>query len=307
MASLSNHVYQFDKLVIGGSLSAVVYAYLNNLPLIINVNKAPLHTDFFDKDVDLQKINLLNSEHKITTLAGKKEVGGTKFETWRCILFFLSLAGLLPLADKVYSIRIEGNNTLKIITKNSRSTKMTYNQLLVFDDENINGLPTPSQTADDRFRVLDWIDVRSGAMHGIDLIETTSDFVKCIHFYPSERIDGKHKKKDILTISYLTEKQLNDFEYSDTMVKFKVKKIMKDAGIKGRKNGRDPKDPKKHKHLAIKIEPSKREVNKDGKNLYDDTDSIKFIYKTEEEILMEYEKVERENYLEKLKSYLWKQ
>jgi hypothetical protein len=138
------------------------------------------------------------------------------------------------------------------------------------------------------FKVFDWIDATSCTTHPHQYFETEDNFIREIYFYPTERLDGNHpNKKDLVAISYLTEEQLRDYEYSDTYAKFKVLNIMKEAGIKGARNGRDMLDKTKYKHYALKVQPYKREVVSLQKNLYDDIDNIEFMYQSEEDILQE--------------------
>jgi hypothetical protein len=80
---------------------------------------------------------------------------------------------------------------------------------------------------------------------------------------------------------------LKDYEHSDTYAKFKVLSIMKGAGIRGARNGRDMLDKTKYKHYSLKVQPHKREVVSLQKNLYDDIDNTEFIYQSEEDILQE--------------------
>ena len=138
----------------------------------------------------------------------------------------------------------------------------------------------------ERFRVLDWINVRSGAVHDLVNIETADDFVNQVYFYKSKRIDGKHNKKDLVAVSYLAKEQILDFDYSDTMVKFKVENLMRRYGIKGAKSGVNPGD--KPKRYSVKIEPSYREVLKMSKTKYKDLDNVKFLDLTEKEIIEKY-------------------
>ena len=51
--------------------------------------------------------------------------------------------------------------------------------------------------------------------------------------YSSDRIDGNTPVRDACAVSKLTESQLIDFDYSETMARFKVLKIMKDNGMRG--------------------------------------------------------------------------
>jgi len=88
----------------------------------------------------------------------------------------------------------------------------------------------------------------------------TGDFVREIHFYPSDRIAGNHDKKDLVSFSYLTEEEYRSPEYSSVLIKYKILNWMKGAGIRGQSNGRDPNDPTKKKHYAIRIEHARRQV-----------------------------------------------
>jgi hypothetical protein len=85
-------------------------------------------------------------------------------------------------------------------------------------------------------------------------------------------------KKDAVAISFLDKKQLNKFEYSDTYARFKVLDMMKKAGIRGARNGRDSRNPEKYKYYALKAETAHREIQKVKMDLYNDTESIIFDY-----------------------------
>tara|TARA_R100000008_G_C3543393_1_gene146129 strand:- start:239 stop:907 length:669 start_codon:yes stop_codon:yes gene_type:complete len=200
----------------------------------------------------------------------------------------MSTAGQIPFANKISSIRIkEEEKELKVFTHNSRSIIIHCNRIIIFDDTNVNALPTPFQvpTDKDKRKVLDWISVRSGMVHDYDMFHMESSFVNKVYFYPSDRIDGTHDKKDLAVVSYLTKAELNEIEYSDLFVRYKVADLMKNAGIRGRRNGRDSKNPDKYKYYAIKLETHKREVDLEQRALYNDTEFIKFNYQTEEELL----------------------
>ena len=132
----------------------------------------------------------------------------------------------------------------------------------------------------DEYIVIDWVDVKSGMIHSYDYMETEDNFIKEIYFYPSLRIDGASDKKDLVALSYMNKEDLNDFDYADTMAKFKILKLMKEAGIRGARNGRDQNNPEKYKHYAVKIHPRKREIRKLCLDHYDDKKNISFDYST---------------------------
>jgi hypothetical protein len=295
VSDLSRHIYKVDELVVGNSLEAVSYAYLNQKHIILNDIEKPHFFDFYDTEDELDKYLIDDIKYELASTDGPKIVGISKLEVWEKLVFCLSLAGLLPVSDKVYSMRIEDDNIFKITTNNSRVLRFKFNKLRIFDSKNISGLESPKEV--DTFRVVDWIDVRSGMKHEYDYFGTEENFVKDVYFYPSPRTGGK-QRKDLVAVSYMTSKQLEDFEYSDTYVKFKVLDLMKKAGIRGARNGRRPDDPEKYSYYSVKIEPSRREIQKNEKPMYEDKGSIVFDYRKEREIYSQSDG--REGYLNRV-------
>jgi len=298
VSDLSHHVYDIEELVIGNSLEAVSYSYLNEKPLILNSIKKPYFFEFFEKDCCLNKYPVKTLEYELTTPVGAKIVGASKLEIWEKLVFYLSISGLAPVTDKVYSIRIENDNLLKITTDNSRVIRIKFDKLRIFDTEKITGFGSLDEV--NNFKIVDWINVRSGMKHKYDYFETEDDFIKEVYFYPSQRVGAgeKDERKDLVAISYLTKEQLNDFEYSDTYAKFKILNLMKAAGIKGPKNGRRHDDPNKYAYHSVKIEPSHRETQINGKLLYEDEQSFFFDNRKEREVYSQSEKCE--GYVDKI-------
>jgi len=234
---MASFVLGYDKIIVGGSLAALLYGYKNNIPVVYVAPKIPL---FFE------------TYHN----------GKSKQELWHKLAFQLSLAGLIPASDRAVGYRVEADNILKVFTDEPFFCTFSYNELIVFDDDKLEGWDN-ALVSEKKYRVLDWISDRRSSPHDIAILKTADQFVEEVHFYPSSRIDGNWSgKKDILAISHLTMEQIKDPEYCDIYVRFKVLHMMKDAGIKGPKNGIHPKDPTKHKRLAIKLETELREVER---------------------------------------------
>ena len=55
MNDLSHHIYEVDEMVVGNSLEAVSYSYLNEKPLLLNSRKKPYFFEFFEKGSSLEK------------------------------------------------------------------------------------------------------------------------------------------------------------------------------------------------------------------------------------------------------------
>jgi len=230
---MKNQVYEYERIIIGGSLASLLYGYYNNVPVIYSTPRIPL---FFEKD----------------------KRGDSKQQRWRELAFQMSLSGLLPMSDKVEGMRVEGN-ILKSFTDGAVYGAFKFDELIVFDDADLSGWEGALKKKK-KMKVLDWINDRKSSPHDVVRLSGPDDFVKDVYFYFSERMDGNpKKKKDILAISYLTEKQLRYVEYTDAYVKFKVLDMMKGAGIQGTKNGTDPRTGKT-KRLSIRLETAQREV-----------------------------------------------
>lgn len=264
---MKKHVYEYDKLVIGGSLASLLYGYLNGVPVLYTTQREPL---FYEVD--------------------KK--GNNKSQLWKELSFQLSLAGLLPFSGPLESIRIESPGILKAFPGGPTFSTFHYSDLVVFDDEKIEGWDGTLKKKS-KYKVLDWIIDKQSSPHDFVHISSPGHFVKEVYFYPSERADGNpKKKKDILSISYLKKEHLDKMDYSDVYARFKVLDVMKSSGILGRRNGFDPKTGKVRR-LSIKIESVGREVY-----------TIPIEPFSETALLKQYYSKQPKNYLHLLKKYL---
>ena len=133
MSKLEDHIYHYDNLVIGSDLNAVIFAYLKGYPLVINRDVFPFRFDCFDCNVDLGKLSLGMEEIQLQ----EKTLGPSKLDAYKHLNFMLGMAGLLPLGRGIYSCRIKADNLLKITTNNSRMIQIGFDQLYIFNDENI--------------------------------------------------------------------------------------------------------------------------------------------------------------------------
>ena len=267
--------FSFDKLVVGSSLEALTYSYLNNLPLVHTRLQPPHFLERFNPATDLTAFGIENKKHTLKSNSEDIEVGIKKNFLWEKLYFNLSLSGHIPLESKCVSLRID-NDTLRAATSKARLAKIKFKELLIFDDNSLIGLGA-YKIKERKYKVYDWFSVRSGMKHDYDLLCGDDQFVNKIYFYQSERVDGNHPFKDAIAYSSLTADQLQDFEYSDINARFKTIYMMKQAGIRGTRNGRDTANKDRYKYYAIKIENSKRQIIETA-NIYDNKENITFIY-----------------------------
>ena len=261
----------FDKevIVIGGCIRSLLYAFFHGLPVIFTSPRPPFRFDGMP-ECDVTALGLEDREY-------------TQLEIWERLVFLLGMSGNMPVNGPANKLRIV-DNTLSVVSGNT-AIKFNFSKLVIFDDEQIKGLPRVKREEKEKATVVDWVNVRSGCSHDIPyLVDDEGLFVNKIIFYPTDRSDNKNHK-DLVAISYLTDQQLQDFDFSDTMARFKIIKMMKEAGIRGARNGRDVKNPEKYKYYAVKVEPAEREVFSNNKRFYEPDERFIFKYDTLEEIL----------------------
>ena len=239
--NLREHTYHYEQIVIGSELNAVLYAYKTSSVFIDNS---------MDTLFPLDKIGVSLS------LGGKiLNPTDTVSEVYNSLVYEMASLGKSPYCGLVEGIRVlPEENQLNIITKNGHVSKCTFDKLRIFDASKISGMPFDEGTKIKHYRVYDWFNVRSGMKHEYEYILGDDNFCKKIYFYISRRIDGNKDKKDLVSESIVSEEQLNDFDYSDTIARIKTTAMMKKAGIKGTGNGVG-------KNLPIKLELSKREIH----------------------------------------------
>ena len=242
----------FDKVVVGGSLTAILFAYKNNLPIIIDIPHMPFQLDECPPHWDLSFIGFSNKlKHK-------------KSQVWDRLLFIMAMSGLVIFPNNMRTCRVE-NEKIIIITIDNKKLEVGFNDIVEFDKER-----------DDEVVLYDWFAVRSGCRHEYDILaDPNSDLCHTLLFHPSTRKTTRSDMKDVCAVSTISEKCLSEIEYSEGYARMKTYKMMKEAGIRGQSNGYNKHG--KQLHYAIKIEHMYREVYYKYNNGY----AIEDILKTE--------------------------
>ncbi len=102
-------VFEYENVVIGSSLKAVLYAYTHNYPIFFSEQRRPFRFDYFAPDVDLSALKMPTCQKSLTTFEGVKVLGQAKELLWERLLFLLSLDGKVPLSTLCQSMRYDGN------------------------------------------------------------------------------------------------------------------------------------------------------------------------------------------------------
>ena len=258
-AKSARMILEYNEIVIGSNLTAVLYAFNNKLPIFFTVPERPFRFDYLDLAQDIACVGMENAEHSLTTHSVNINVGTAKELLWERLLFLISLAGRAPLSTFCESMRHNGES---IVCSNeySKIAEIKFEKAYYFGDAKCSGLVKEKPLADPRYICYDWVAFNRGGKHEIDFIETPDDFVQQIWFYPTDRIDGNSPVKDACLISRLTDEQLLDFNYSQTMARFKMVYEMESRGMKGVFNGHCPKygHPKYYKFKTTSLRRESR-------------------------------------------------
>lgn len=249
------HTYKIDHLVIGSDLAALMYAYLNNHTFIFDKIIPPTTFEFLPVGFPSNLFNHESSEIEMVTKDGAIKFGTPKLELWHRLIFVMSAAGRLPFGLKEVSIRQKG----KSVTIKTKSRNYNY------EVEEIKKI----KNTHSKIKVYDWIDVRSCGKIDLQYYTTGDDFVNELFFYPSKRLGAHKTVVDILATSELTVGQLDSFDFSETMSRLKINAVLKEIGIRGAKNGKNPsypKSPEMYKYAPIKLEHSRRETRENKTN-----------------------------------------
>ena len=232
-----------DEIVIGSSLEAVIFAFNEQLPIFYSKSAKPFRFDYLSPDLDLSYLKFEDSKTSLKTIDGERTVGLAKTSLWERLVFIMSLNGQTPLSNLCVSIRFDGENFI-FSDEYAKLIDVEFNKCYYFGDAGCVDFVSDVDTSN--FICYDWVAFNRGGKHEIDYIKTNDDFVSEIWFYSSDRIDGKTEVKDACAVSYLLKEQITDFNYSETMARFKLVHEMESRGMKGKFNGYGPNGKPKH-------------------------------------------------------------
>lgn len=274
---------KYKNIVIGSSLSAVIFAFNNQYPLFFTHPRKPFRFDYLKPESDLGCVKLFSSK-EIQTFDGAKFMGCPKYLLWERLVFLLALDGLIPLSDLCSNIR---ENDQRVVCSNdySKIFEFEYDICHYFGDDNSSGFVTEKKVAKPKFICYDWIAFNRGGKHDIDYINTGDDLAQEIWFYPSDRIDGNTAVKDACVVSILNEEQVDSFDYSETMARFKMIHEMESRGMKGKFNGYGPNGkPKYYKFRTTSLYREKYSLSTGYKPK---SDTVKVTKQDEESLLQD--------------------
>jgi hypothetical protein len=203
--------YTFDNIVLGWREEAVSFAREHGYHLIVNSDQRP-----FQHFVGYQDIK----------------------SKWYEGIFDLGMRSLLPVPFEVQTVALNDEGRLKVITEGNTKVLISFKKLHIFDLDNCDNLGVNEAIED--YLVYDMFDITAGSRLGREIIlKPHNSFVKLIQFITSNRIDRNTSGsfKDILTTSIIKDKDIKNFDYSDTVIRIFIERKLKEHEIK-QPNGR---------------------------------------------------------------------
>jgi len=252
------------RVVLGRSLESITYAFLNDCYFLPTAEFSPM---FFD----VSSMNILGNERKDFA--------------WSRIQTIMALNGSLLNHEEINSIRVS-ENEIKISSRQGLN-RYEFELCQIFETTGLEINNDIASSSEPSYLVYDDFELSNlGGKHkSIQSKLEPMPFAGKIHYYISNRVDGAHYITDCVSESTLSREQLNDFEYSDSMVRFAVERHLTFIGIHGNfmeyyKNG----NPKYRKPKVVHRSRTVREVDR---TTYKDSERVKFLKMSLKEIFDE--------------------
>jgi hypothetical protein len=206
-----------------------------------------------------------------------------KVKLWSNVKWYLSLFGRSANFELPDSIRIL-DGVCKI-SAGGQVQKIKFEKCIIFDALDIVVDNDVIDKDEQQLKVIDHFYLGGMSKNYLfNKIETEENFVKEIYPYNSGRVEGSDYVTDCQIVSYLSKEDINNFDYSDTMVKFKLEKVLLSAGFKPKIAGKLKSGANKYSRPVLEHQ-YRKVINRD-RLIYEDSENVIFVgTKNTEELL----------------------
>ena len=186
----------------------------------------------------------------------------------------LSLLGKSSNFKQVENIRIRGDLCKIILSAREKSYK--FNKCIIFDHDIVDVENKVLSIKKNKIKIIDNFKITGiSKNYSFEKISTDDFFVKNIYPYNSGRVGGSDYVTDLEVESFLEREQINDFNFSDTMVRFKLEDILTNSNFKLRMAGKLKSGAPKFSRPNLE-HVSRTIINQDAVN-YKDSKSVIFM------------------------------
>ena len=243
--------FNYDNVVIGSSLEAILFAHFNRYHIIWTKNESPYPFELLEEDFGL---------------------GQNKYDIWTRHAFLLGIGGFCPFNDNIQNIYILDGNRLRLAGQQGYKYFINYKQIHVFNDHNLHGLPLPVGKYNKDVKIIDWF-----RTDRINLMSLEDHYRRKNRMFKETYLYYKSQNKRVISFSYCTEKQLEKDELPIYLLRRRMQEYLLDLGA-----------PSHRRDKAVIHED--REIIHLGRDRYEDTESIKFNYETVRDMWRNYPK-----------------
>jgi len=229
-------MFEYDNIVVGGDLRALLFAHVNSYPIFFATPQKPFKFEFFNPKIDLTHYKITNEIKTLRCNSEVKQIGVEKSILWERLYFLLSLKGLIPLSNLCNTLR-HNDGVVSCLNEYSKIYEFKFNQCFYFDSPNCFNFTIDNLLDENKYLCYDEIAFNKGGKHDIEFINSDDEFVSEVYFHITSRLLGNNSIRDAVALSTLTHEQISDFNFSETMASFKISSLLKGNGIRGQFNG----------------------------------------------------------------------
>lgn len=133
-----------SEIVVGGTLSAVLFAYKMNIPILINKLLPPSRVDFFDVGTDLSFFGVVGKDTHLIEFKNRKKkmiLGPEQQTIFYNTLILLNLRGHLIWSEDINLFSFEDENIIKFLSQRKELGQIKFDLAHIFDVSNISNVP----------------------------------------------------------------------------------------------------------------------------------------------------------------------
>jgi len=184
---LRKHVYNENLIVIGSSLKALEYAFNNDALFILN---KPF--DSFDHSIDSN-----------------------------VMMIFLSMQGKMPFCEQPLTIYVLTRSSRLMVRTERNQIKMVYNNLIIFDTDNVVGVPFIEKQIS-KYEVYDFWKSDQIVKMTEPITDNRNNFCKKVFLSDSQ----------IVSLSFFSNREtIKDIEFSPSISRLKTLKMLNKPNI----------------------------------------------------------------------------
>ena len=262
---------EYDNVILGSSVEAMVAAYVHQLPIFGNRGQAPIPFYYLPVELDLSPILVDNQKNVYTNLSFTKEFFGMqKVELWNIMMHRLSIMGLAPMyGDYIINYFTDLDEIVKLKDSNS-FTLSVKDKIVNVKAKNVIIFDYPSfHNGHSMYMVNDYMKLRNTKNLKADIITEVTPIPRFMDTACYQTIVYKEGKSTHCCVkSLFSEGNLDEWTCSATAMRLKSETTFYWNVDK-----------------KIKVEILNREVSPVLKPLYTDLEEIMTLNVVEQELL----------------------